>query len=333
MKNYYLVLLFLFSFCMGFAQTQDSLSLEEQQRREKNIQAGNPFKKFGYQPKISTLSKGKYLEFHDRDSIIQIGSFTFHVKRKEITGYIVKETKYSEATLRPEIVSRWFSPDPLAEEFPNWSPYNFVENNPIRMVDPTGLAPEDIIDIDIKNKKITITEAEGDDIVRIVNNDEEEKSYIYGSNGSFKAENTIEGRKTSNGTKYSYVKMNNDEKSTELFEFVAENSNVEWSQVKFGTKSSFVSTAFLPTPEPGGVDLMYGLLTKGYTVREHIHSHPKRKTNYFGPSGFHPKDKNSGDRKLGEWINDWYPNNGIRLKVYEASLKKYIEYNHKGKTE
>ena len=145
MKNSYLVLPFLFSFCLGFAQTQDSLRLEEQQRREENIQAGNPFKKFGYKPKISTLSKGKYLEFHDLDSIVQIGSFTFHVKKKVIIGYIVKDTKYSEATLRPEIISRWFSPDPLSEEFPSWSPYNFVKNNPIRYVDPDGRAPVDWI--------------------------------------------------------------------------------------------------------------------------------------------------------------------------------------------
>ena len=85
------------------------------------------------------------MEFHDLDSIVQIGSFTFHVKKKVITGYIVKETKYSEATLRPEIVSRWFSPDPLSEEFPEWSPYNFVKNNPIRYVDPDGRAPVDWI--------------------------------------------------------------------------------------------------------------------------------------------------------------------------------------------
>ena len=137
-------LLFFFSFTLCIAQNQDTLSLEEQQRRVKNIQAGNPFKKFGYKPTISTLSKGKYLEFHDLDSIVQIGSFTFHVKKKVITGYLVKETKYSEATLRPEIVSRWFSPDPLSDEFPNWSPYTFTNDNPIFFTDPTGLAPETI---------------------------------------------------------------------------------------------------------------------------------------------------------------------------------------------
>lgn len=145
MKNNYLTLLFLFFVCFGFAQTKDSLSVEEQARREKNIQAGNPFKKFGYKPKIATLSKGKYLEFHDLDSIVKIGSFSYHVKKKSITGYTKLNTQNSEATLSPEVISRWMSPDPLSSEFPSWSPYNFVMNNPIRLIDPTGMAPEEVI--------------------------------------------------------------------------------------------------------------------------------------------------------------------------------------------
>lgn len=145
MKNFYLLTFFLLVFGLGFSQTKDSLSIEEQARREKNIQAGNPFKKFGYKPKIATLSKGKYLEFHDLDSIVKIGSFSYHVKNKSITGYTKMDEQNTEAGLSPEIISRWMSPDPLSDEFPSWSPYNFVENNPLRMVDPTGLAPEDWI--------------------------------------------------------------------------------------------------------------------------------------------------------------------------------------------
>jgi hypothetical protein len=155
MKKLILLIVLLCSISLSFSQEKE-LSKEEKAKRERNIQAGNPFKEFGYKPKIATLSKGKYLEFHDLDSIVQIGSFTFHVKKKIINGYSQEETKYSEATLRPEIVSRWFNPDPLSDEFPSWSPYNFVMNNPIRFIDPDGRAPVDIILRGANNSSITI---------------------------------------------------------------------------------------------------------------------------------------------------------------------------------
>ena len=39
--------------------------------------------------------------------------------------------------------SIWLSVDPLAEKFPNHSPYSFCFNNPLRFVDPDGRAPSD----------------------------------------------------------------------------------------------------------------------------------------------------------------------------------------------
>jgi len=35
-------------------------------------------------------------------------------------------------------VSVWLSVDPLANEFPSWTPYHFVHNNPINLIDPDG---------------------------------------------------------------------------------------------------------------------------------------------------------------------------------------------------
>jgi hypothetical protein len=39
-------------------------------------------------------------------------------------------------------VQLWLSVDPLAEKFPNASPYNYCLGNPINLVDPDGRAPE-----------------------------------------------------------------------------------------------------------------------------------------------------------------------------------------------
>jgi hypothetical protein len=42
-------------------------------------------------------------------------------------------------------VQMWLSVDPLAEKFPDQSPYSFVFNNPLRFIDPDGRAPLDWI--------------------------------------------------------------------------------------------------------------------------------------------------------------------------------------------
>jgi RHS repeat-associated protein len=53
-------------------------------------------------------------------------------------------------------LGRWSVVDPLTEEFPEWSPYNFVMNNPIRLVDEDGMAPTDIIVKGENNSSVTI---------------------------------------------------------------------------------------------------------------------------------------------------------------------------------
>ena len=260
MKQRLLFLVLLLSFGLGFSQTKDSLSGEEKARREKNIQAGNPFKEFGYKPKIATLSKGKYLEFHDLDSIVKIGSFSYHVKKKQITGYTKIDPNDSEAGLSPEVISRWMSPDPLSEEFPSWSPYNFVMNNPIRLVDPDGRAPLDTYGVDkdgnirhIDNQKYY--DKNGNEVDRLytmnskygvdkqrdyveskVNNDGTSLVSRLSHSGKtlkYAISNEVDSPIIESNSYIGYSDANSKDEAFSVFKYVADNSEVEWSLQKF----------------------------------------------------------------------------------------------------
>ncbi|MEM6524676.1 MAG: hypothetical protein AAF693_12815 [Bacteroidota bacterium] len=107
--------------------------------------AQQPFEKYGKEVPIATMSNGKFEEFFDQDTLVQIGTAILNRLSGELYGFVKYDTLHSEATLDPQVISRWLSPDPLADDFTSLSPYNFVENNPIRYTDPDGLAPFDMV--------------------------------------------------------------------------------------------------------------------------------------------------------------------------------------------
>ena len=141
MKNYYFLIFILFTIGTVSAQKKEKLSKEEKARREKNIQAGNPFSKYGSKAPVATLSKGKYLEVHDLDSIVTIGTMRWHVDKGEIVGRIRIDSLNIDAQPIGDAPGRWMSIDPLSEEYTEWSPYNMCFDNPVKFVDPDGRGP------------------------------------------------------------------------------------------------------------------------------------------------------------------------------------------------
>jgi RHS repeat-associated protein len=117
-----------------------------------------PFEELGIKVKVLTLSNGKYQESFPNDTTFRFGSVMFNRVTGEVVTVIENDTLYGEYNLKAEVVSRWLSPDPLASEFSNWSPYSFVFNNPLIFVDPDGMAPDYIVDGDGNRLDIQVTD-------------------------------------------------------------------------------------------------------------------------------------------------------------------------------
>jgi len=62
------------------------------------------------------------------------GKYKFTGKERDIeTGFDYFGARYYDSW-----IGRWMAVDPLAEKYPGWSPYNYVANNPINLIDPKG---------------------------------------------------------------------------------------------------------------------------------------------------------------------------------------------------
>lgn len=64
------------------------------------------------------------------------GRYQFTGKERDAaeTGYDYFGARYYDSWR-----GQWLSVDPMASKYPSWSPYNYVMNNPVIVVDPTGM--------------------------------------------------------------------------------------------------------------------------------------------------------------------------------------------------
>ena len=183
--------------------------------------------------------------------------------------------------------------DPLASDFSSWTPYHYVHNNPLIHTDPTGMSADDIIDIDKKTGSISVTKAEGDDVVRLLDGENVKDSYTYGENSSFLSENSVfKGEKSYFFGTSTIIKSKNPDNAEKLFKFAA-NSDVEFGMIDTKEGSSFITTSYEEAVTSSLPGLVKALSKMGYTGERQIHSHPGTITSYNEslPSGYYDYEK------------------------------------------
>ena len=205
------------------------------------------------------------------------------------------------------------------------------------MTDPTGMAPNDYkVNQDGKIEFVKTTD------------DDHDVLYATDDDGEINKDKSITVKKgILNNIKtgisainpedtYSFMKVFGDKRATGLFEFLATNTSVEWSQVKYGTNANYLSTMNDAGAEEGGPSLIKKSIEELYTVRELIHSHPfkNNKTNYGPSNNINKFGKITGDLQNAKWIetscNIWSNARNLSLSVYEATNRTYIKYNSQG---
>ncbi len=103
-------------------------------------QQPNPFRSIGKKTEVMDLSKGKYIEIFEKDSLERIGSVIVNRHTRKIEKF-VDESSSMENPSDNSQQSRFFSVDPIAAKFPYYSPYQFAGNMPIWASDLDGLEP------------------------------------------------------------------------------------------------------------------------------------------------------------------------------------------------
>ena len=168
------------------------------------------------------------------------------------------------ARLYDPALGRWLSQDPLAEKYQAHSPYLFCAGNPMRFVDPEG---KDVWEIDNEGRIINRIKDKTQDALyivaqgadgnyqRIFTTTEEGEIVYHSISFSY---GTVESQRTiaiDSKDSYDYFKVRGDESGTQLFEFMSQNTSVEWSQAKTGIEGDkgldFITTSHNQSKEHG----------------------------------------------------------------------------------
>lgn len=100
-----------------------------------------------------------------------------------------------------------------------------------------------------------------------------------------------------------FYRINNGKYSSQIFEFLSENTAVEWMQIKTVHKNNaidFITTSHQNGSEDAVNFLLDGMLSTGYDIKELNHNHPEDYYDVSYPSGSYTNPRNPSQTR-GTW--------------------------------
>jgi hypothetical protein len=99
----------------------------------------DPYAIFGHKSSTKYETRvDELLYITNKDTSSPVKGIVFDMTKSRAYFLAAKDSIIGFTTFKPELLLRWLSVDPMAKERSWLSPYNFVQNNPISRVDPTG---------------------------------------------------------------------------------------------------------------------------------------------------------------------------------------------------
>jgi RHS repeat-associated protein len=203
----------------------------------------------------------------------------YKYNNKELDGRNGLNMYDNFARLYDPVIPHTPAPDPHAEKYYNMSPYSWIGNNPMKVIDPNGM---DTIHINEQGHIAWQSNPSDTDVFYIVDANgnkitNQDGSYVSLSFNS-KVVNTM-----SNGTYQSYgydrYDIDGTKNATSLFEFLADNTTVEWSHGVYdgteGTKYNVLTTSHNSSLEAGASAAFYDMIDNGRFPLISNHSHPR----------------------------------------------------------